>query len=186
MLRMKGVLRVETIVEREDYLTQLLQHYRVQRHDFLNHFQVAMGYIQLNKGQKALEYLQRAAEQAVKQAPISRVSTPELAVELMDLSSHCFDLGVEFSFSSAADLPPLHWCSTYATCMDIIRREVQHATGLELQLSPAKQGIILTLKFNGINLEGLSNLAAGFSALNLPVRETTTGGEPALEICFKR
>ena len=47
-----------------DLEKQLLQEqlawYRLQRHDFLNHWQVILGYLQLNKGEKALQYMQTA------------------------------------------------------------------------------------------------------------------------------
>ena len=36
---------------------------RLQRHDFLNHLQVIHGYLQLNKPEKATDYLMRAIDE---------------------------------------------------------------------------------------------------------------------------
>ncbi|HWQ42387.1 MAG TPA: Spo0B domain-containing protein [Desulfosporosinus sp.] len=38
-------------------LSELLQWYSLQRHDFLNHWQVIMGNLQLNQSEKALAYM---------------------------------------------------------------------------------------------------------------------------------
>lgn len=38
-------------------LKEQLEYYRLQRHDFLNHGQVIMGYLQLGKVEKALDYM---------------------------------------------------------------------------------------------------------------------------------
>lgn len=55
-------------------LAEQLDHYRLQRHDFLNHWQVIMGYLQLGKADRALLYLQDGisgldAEQQIGQIP---------------------------------------------------------------------------------------------------------------------
>jgi hypothetical protein len=182
---MKGALGVETIVQEDDLLAELLKFYRVQRHDFLNHFQVAMGYIQLGKADKAFEYLQRSGQLATEQASISRVSTPELAVELMRLDTVCFNHGVEFKACLAEELPPLNWCSTYAAGMDIIREEIANASSVELFLSQGEKGIILKIKFSGMNQDRLDNLVAKLSAQDLDV-QGLQNEDPALEIYLKR
>jgi hypothetical protein len=55
-------------------LREQLEYYRLQRHDFMNHGQVIMGYLQLGKADKALEYMREMigdfeAEQAAGQIP---------------------------------------------------------------------------------------------------------------------
>ena len=55
-------------------LTEQLYHYRLQRHDFLNHWQVVMGYLQLGKEEQALSYMRKGlkrfkAEQQIGQIP---------------------------------------------------------------------------------------------------------------------
>ena len=55
-------------------LAEQLDHYRLQRHDFLNHWQVIMGYLQLGKADRALIYMQEGisgleVEQEIGQIP---------------------------------------------------------------------------------------------------------------------
>ena len=55
-------------------IAELLEAYRLQRHDFLNHWQVASGYLQMNRGEKALHYIRSIlpgleAEQKAGQIP---------------------------------------------------------------------------------------------------------------------
>ncbi|ACL22340.1 signal transduction histidine kinase regulating citrate/malate metabolism [Desulfitobacterium sp. LBE] len=55
-------------------LTEQLDHYRLQRHDFFNHWQVIKGYLQLGKADRALLYMQEGisgleAEQDIGQIP---------------------------------------------------------------------------------------------------------------------
>jgi hypothetical protein len=55
-------------------LKEQLDYYRLQRHDFLNHWQVIMGYLQLGKADRALNYMRNGindleAEQQIGQIP---------------------------------------------------------------------------------------------------------------------
>lgn len=61
-------------------LREQLEYYRLQRHDFLNHSQVIMGYLQLGKADQALEYMREAidgfkAEQIAGQIPQETVGS---------------------------------------------------------------------------------------------------------------
>ena len=60
-------------------LQEQLDYYRLQRHDFLNHWQVIMGYLQLGKADKALSYMREGingleAEQKIGQIPQETVA----------------------------------------------------------------------------------------------------------------
>lgn len=60
-------------------IAELLEAYRLQRHDFLNHWQVVSGYMQINRGEKALQYIRSIlpefeAEQKAGQIPEELVS----------------------------------------------------------------------------------------------------------------
>lgn len=60
-------------------LKDQLDYYRLQRHDFLNHWQVIMGYLQLGKADKALSYMREGmsgleAEQEIGQIPQETVA----------------------------------------------------------------------------------------------------------------
>lgn len=53
-----------------------------QRHEFLNHFQVIMGLLQLNKKEEAIEYIKKASEGLQQASRAGRVPWPELAAVL--------------------------------------------------------------------------------------------------------
>lgn len=68
----------------EKLLEEQLNWYKLQRHDFLNHWQVIMGYLQLKHTDKALAYMREAldltAEQQVGQIPEPLVSASLLSL----------------------------------------------------------------------------------------------------------
>lgn len=64
-------------------LREQLQWYRLQRHDFLNHWQVIMGYLQLNQGEKALTYMQDALTGLEEEQKIAHILEPQLAAILL-------------------------------------------------------------------------------------------------------
>ncbi len=168
---------MENISVEENYLTRLMQLYRVQRHDFLNHFQVAMGYLQLGKSQQALDYLRQAAAEAISTAPLSRARPPELAVELMGLASACFTYGIGFYANLTEDLPEIKWLPVYGRAMELIRRLVPGSRQIELELTSSGSGIWIEIKFTGLTKEQLGNcigelVTLGFKAdeLGLPER----------------
>ncbi|MEL1133955.1 Spo0B domain-containing protein [Desulfitobacterium sp. THU1] len=83
-------------------LAEQLSHYRLQRHDFLNHWQVIMGYLQLGKADRALLYMQEGvggleAEQQIGQIPQDIVSASLLGL-VIDLRKE--GLWVEIQLAS--------------------------------------------------------------------------------------
>ncbi|NPV27190.1 MAG: hypothetical protein HPY81_07035 [Firmicutes bacterium] len=56
---------------------------RVQRHDFLNHLQVIMGFLQLNKPEQALAYLRKISAQLQEAGKVMRLPWPELVAVLL-------------------------------------------------------------------------------------------------------
>ena len=66
-------------------LLELLQWYRLQRHDFLNHWQVIMGNLQLNQPEKALVYMREmiAKPEQQQEQKIAQIPEPQLASILL-------------------------------------------------------------------------------------------------------
>lgn len=64
-------------------LSELLQWYRLQRHDFLNHWQVIMGNIQLNQPEKALAYMREMITEPEQEQKIGQIPVSQLAVILL-------------------------------------------------------------------------------------------------------
>ena len=73
-----------TEVERT-LLAEQLDWYRLQRHDFLNHWQVVMGYIQLKQNDKALEYMREAWQGLAAEQEAGQIRQPMLAAILLGL-----------------------------------------------------------------------------------------------------
>ncbi|MDR3600014.1 MAG: Spo0B domain-containing protein [Desulfosporosinus sp.] len=69
-------------------LSELLQWYRLQRHDFLNHWQVIMGNIQLNQPKKALEYMRETIAESEQEQKIAQIPEPKLAAILLGFIIH--------------------------------------------------------------------------------------------------
>ncbi len=66
-------------------LSELLQWYSLQRHDYLNHWQVIMGNLQLQKPEKALAYMKETIAVQEQEQKISHLQEPALAAILLGL-----------------------------------------------------------------------------------------------------
>ncbi|MDA8226940.1 MAG: Spo0B domain-containing protein, partial [Desulfitobacterium hafniense] len=69
----------------EVLLSELLQWYRLQRHDFMNHWQVIMGNLQLNRPAEALLYMQQTASASQEEQKIAQIPEPYLGAILLGL-----------------------------------------------------------------------------------------------------
>ena len=66
-------------------LSELLQWYSLQRHDFLNHWQVIMGNLQLHQPEKALAYMRETLAVQEQDQKIALIHEPALAAILLGL-----------------------------------------------------------------------------------------------------
>ena len=66
-------------------LSELLQWYSLQRHDYLNHWQVIMGNLQLNQPEKALSYMRETITVQEQEQKIGHIQEPALAAVLLGL-----------------------------------------------------------------------------------------------------
>lgn len=64
-------------------LSELLQWYSLQRHDYLNHWQVIMGYLQLKQPEKALAYMRETVAVQEQEQKIAHIHEPALAAILL-------------------------------------------------------------------------------------------------------
>jgi len=73
-----------TITEIERVLmSELLQWYRLQRHDLMNHWQVIMGNLQLNRPEEALLYMRETAAGSLEEQKIAQIPEPYLAAIML-------------------------------------------------------------------------------------------------------
>lgn len=102
-----------------ELLYRQLDNYQIQRHDFLNNFQVIRGYLQLEMPQKAMEYIDEVIDGLHYQQQLYKISHKSMQAILMCLF---FDLrlkGVlmELSFSPEMQEEGFwgkHWREEYA------------------------------------------------------------------------
>jgi len=66
-------------------LSELLQWYSLQRHDFMNHWQVIMGNLQLHQPEKALAYMRETVAVQEQEQKIAHIQEPTLAAILLGL-----------------------------------------------------------------------------------------------------
>jgi hypothetical protein len=66
-------------------LSEMLQWYRLQRHDYLNHWQVIMGNLQLNRPEEALQYMREKVAGSQEEQKIGHLAEPYLAAILLGL-----------------------------------------------------------------------------------------------------
>lgn len=64
-------------------LSEMLQWYRLQRHDYLNHWQVIMGNLQLNRPGEALQYMRGAVTGSQEEQKIGHLAEPYLAAIML-------------------------------------------------------------------------------------------------------
>lgn len=62
-----------------NHSSEVIEALRGQKHDFHNHLNVITGLIQLEKGRKAIEYIQKVSGQTTKMFSISNIGNPEVA-----------------------------------------------------------------------------------------------------------
>lgn len=66
-------------------LSELLQWYSLQRHDFMNHWQVIMGNLQLQQPEKALAYMREMVAGQEQEQKLAQIQEPALAAILLGL-----------------------------------------------------------------------------------------------------
>ncbi|MDQ0285510.1 sensor histidine kinase regulating citrate/malate metabolism [Desulfofundulus luciae] len=85
-------------------LKSLLEFIRMQRHDFLNHLQVISGFIQMNRGEKAREYLLEVARELERLAKIIHLQVPEATAAFLAALAQGTDLQVEVDYDIQCNL----------------------------------------------------------------------------------
>jgi hypothetical protein len=83
-------------------LAEQLANFQIQRHDFLNSFQVIRGYLQMNMPERALEYLDEIIVELLPQQEIYKLGQKTLLAILLSWYFSLRLRGVEM----AVDFPP--------------------------------------------------------------------------------
>jgi len=95
------VFYIVKLVEKEqeanrkfNHSTEVIEALRGQKHDFHNHLNVIAGLVQLNKGEKALSYIQRISGKTAEIFSLSTVENPEVAAILYRKCAIAENLGI--------------------------------------------------------------------------------------------
>lgn len=85
-------------------MARMLELLSVQRHDFLNHLQVISGLLQLNKEDRAREYIREVTRGIVRLSRVVHLKVPEVAATLLIAHHRSADHGIEVHYDVQADL----------------------------------------------------------------------------------
>jgi len=83
---------------------RLMELISLQRHDFLNHFQVISGLLQMNRGEQAREYLNNAARNITSLSRVVHLRVPEAAAAILLAHYGAAERGVDVEYEVEADL----------------------------------------------------------------------------------
>ena len=82
----------------EETLCRMLEAHRLMRHDYMNHFQIIAGYLQLGQAEKAREYINKISRGQERFKDLGRIETPVLRslllYYLVPAEDGCFNLDV--------------------------------------------------------------------------------------------
>lgn len=99
-------------------LSELLQWYSLQRHDYLNHWQVIMGNLQLQQPEKALAYMRETVAVQEQEQKIAQLQEPALAAILLGLMIGLRQEGITATLDFPEEMKKQdfwtdHWCEEY-------------------------------------------------------------------------
>ena len=99
-------LEIQLVNERtaRDVSEQNLRIMRCHRHDFLNHLQVILGYMQLGKIQSAIDYIKGINEEMHGIRIISGLSMPEISILLLVMRQKALESGIRLEYNITTDL----------------------------------------------------------------------------------
>ncbi len=90
-----------------DQADLLLQVLNQQRHDWLNHVQVLLGYLRLGRPEEGEAYLKRVTEETRQESLIARINCPLLSVFFLTFNALHNDLRLETEVCDHVDLRAL-------------------------------------------------------------------------------
>ncbi|MDA8235285.1 MAG: Spo0B domain-containing protein [Clostridia bacterium] len=139
-------------------MKELMEVLRVQKHDFLNHLQVISGYLQLDKAEKARDYIQQVSHEIYHSGMITKLRLPEVAINLLILKNEAVHYGVNLDISMETELEyaGIAGESLGATVYKMIGIALEQASksGInspfcQVKLSPGEVGYIIRTVFPG-------------------------------------
>ncbi|MTI81517.1 MAG: histidine kinase [Firmicutes bacterium] len=145
---------------------ELLDVMRVQRHDFLNHLQVISGFLQLNKSDRAKEYIDQISSDIRAQSVIARLEVPELKAVLMVAVNDATKYQVEFTYDintrlENCSVPGESLAEPVGKCIKLAMDYLSHREleNRQLYLSITEEdGIIFRIGLPGLSLDVMKEI----------------------------
>lgn len=80
-----------------------IEQLRMQRHDFMNYFQVILGYIQINKPGNATMYIKEINLKMILLSQIYNIECPYLSLLLNNLVDYLYKMDIEVIYNNEVD-----------------------------------------------------------------------------------
>lgn len=93
--------KLNLLTEQSDVLLKV---YNQRRHDWLNHFQVLLGYLKLGRPEQGVAYLERVTEMTCQESTISHINCSRLSVFFLTFNALHNDLLLEVEVDNQVDL----------------------------------------------------------------------------------
>lgn len=143
----------------EKLLFDQLENYQIQRHDFLNYFQVIKGYLQLNMPEKALKYMDEVLEELTPQQEIYKVGQKTLMGILLGWFFKLRMKGIKMVITFPPEIKKEefwvdHWQEEYGSrfygytkeCSNIIQLDDLEEWLAKIEIGPASEGFSCDFK----------------------------------------
>lgn len=135
-----------------DAAVRSLQLLRRQRHSFLNHLQVISGWLQLEKPERARQYLENVAARMTGESDVLRQASPGLALLMLELGLEAETHGAHLDWRMAGPGPVLA-----DEQLDCLREAVLAA----LQTVAPGAGLAIDLTVDGFSVHSLMEQGKG-------------------------
>lgn len=141
-------------------MNQLIEVINHQRHDWLNHIQVLLGYLQLQKYDLCEEYIYRVIKEANRDTLVARLTHPSLVTYLLSFNALHKEVVLDVEIPEPFSLLERPDIGNYLLRMVEIYR--QHA-----QMNGEANTLLLTLTYSGDCLHGVADYAGGLDAAGM-------------------
>jgi len=108
-------------------LENFLEIVQVQRHDFLNHLQVISGLLQLNKIERALEYISRVSKEISQSSKTGWVKIPAVTLALLTCLNEAAKYQIDVKLTVNSNFAG---CGTPG---DVVGEAIEHSVGCALE-----------------------------------------------------
>lgn len=141
-------------------MNKLIEVINHQRHDWLNHIQVLLGYLKLQKYDLCEDYMYRVIKEANQDTLVARLAHPSLVSYLLSFNALHKEVVLEVEIPvpfSLLNRPDLGDC-----ILQIVETYRQHA-----QMNGEPNTLLLTLTYDGEHLRGVADYAGRLDAAGM-------------------